>query len=230
MGIQTCERAGEIAAHYVELGYGTLKTKAGSNADEDFEMARGVRDAVGDRLKLRLDPNRAYTPQQAAALARRLEEFDLQYFEQPIPAEPLSTARWLRQQTKTPIALNESVTDPASVWQILQEGAAEFILPDTYTAGGVWPCVKIGHVCEAAGVPCIMHCGHDLGLKTAVMLHVAASCPAYSLANDSTYDGLVDDIVTEPFQIVRGSLPVPSKPGLGVEVDLQKLKQFTKDC
>jgi glucarate dehydratase len=74
-----------------------------------------------------------------------------------------------------------------------------------------------------------MHCGHDLGLKTAVMLHVAASCPAYSLANDSTYDGLEDDIITEPFQIVRGNLPVPTKPGLGVVVDPQKLKRYAKD-
>ncbi|HET6880522.1 MAG TPA: enolase C-terminal domain-like protein [Pirellulales bacterium] len=34
---------------------------------------------------------------------------------------------------------------------------------DTPQAGGIWPCVKIGHLCEAAGVPCVMHCGHDLG-------------------------------------------------------------------
>ncbi|MEX2287959.1 MAG: mandelate racemase/muconate lactonizing enzyme family protein [Planctomycetaceae bacterium] len=229
MGIQSYERAGEIASFYVEQGYTTLKTKAGSDMDEDFEMARGIRDAVGDRLKLRIDPNRAYSPAQAAELAKRLEPFNLEYFEQPIAAEPLSTARWLRQQTATPIALNESVTDSASVWEILREEAAAFILPDTYTAGGVLPCVKIGAVCEAAGIPCIMHCGHDLGPKTAVMLHVAASCPAYSLANDSTYYGLEDDIITEPFQIVRGKIAVPNKPGLGVEVDPQKLKRYAVD-
>ena len=109
MGIQTYERAGEIAAFYVEQGFSTLKTKAGSDMNEDLEMVRGIRDAVGDKLKLRIDPNRAYSPQQAAELARRLEPYNLQYFEQPIPAEPLSDAAWLRRQTKTPIALNESV-------------------------------------------------------------------------------------------------------------------------
>jgi len=230
MGIQSYGRARELASYYLERGFSTLKTKAGSNADEDYEMARGVRDAVGDKLKLRIDPNRAYSPEQAAQLAKRLEEFELEYFEQPIPAEPLSTARWLREQTRTPIALNESVTDAASVWQILREEAAAFILPDTHTAGGIWPCVQIGHVCAAAAVPCIMHCGHDLGPKTAAMLHVAASCPAYSLANDSTYYGLEDDIITEPFKIVRGKIAVPNKPGLGIEVDEQKLKRYTKDC
>ncbi len=230
MGIQTYERAGEIASLYVEQGYTTLKTKAGCDMDEDFEMARGVYDAVGDKLKLRIDPNRNYTPQQAAELAKRLEPFGLEYFEQPIPAEPLSDAAWLRQQTKTPIALNESVIDPASVWEILHAEAAAFLLPDTHIAGGILPCVKIGHLGEAAGIPCIMHCGHDLGPKTAAMLHVAAACPAYSLANDSTYYGLEDDILTEPFQIVRGKIAVPDKPGLGIEGDPDKLKKYAVDC
>ena len=108
-------------------------------------------DAVGMKLKLRIDPNRAYSPQEAAELAKQLEQYQLEYLEQPIPAEPLADAAWLREQTSTPIALNESVTDPASVWEILQAGAAEFLLPDTYSAGGMLPCVKIGHLGEAAG-------------------------------------------------------------------------------
>ena len=226
MGIQTYERAGEIAAYYVEQGYSTLKTKAGANMQEDLNMVRGVRDAVGMRLKLRIDPNCAYTPAQAAELARRLEEYELEYLEQPILAQPLADATWLRNQTRTPIALNESVTGPASVWEILRADAAAFILPDTPQAGGILPCVKIGHVCEAAGVPCIMHCGHDLGPKTAAMVHVAAACPAYSLANDSTYFGLVDDVCIEPLPIVRGTIAVPSSPGLGIECDEEKLRRF----
>ncbi len=230
MGIQSYERAGEIAAMYVEQGFSSLKTKAGADMDEDLEMVRGVRDAVGDKLHLRIDPNRAYSPEQAAELGKRLEEYELQYLEQPIPAEPLSDAHWLRQQTKTPIALNESVVDPASVWEILKADAAAFILPDTHIAGGILPCVKIGHLCEAAGIPAIMHCGHDLGPKTAAMLHVAAACPAYSLGNDSTYFGLEDDIITEPLKIVRGKIAVPRTPGLGIEGDLDKLKKYAVDC
>lgn len=103
MGIQTYERAGEFARWYVEMGFGTLKTKAGADMTEDLEMVRGIRDAVGDRLKLRIDPNRAYSPQQAAELCRQLEQYNLQYLEQPIPADPLSDATQLRQ-TRVPIA------------------------------------------------------------------------------------------------------------------------------
>jgi len=230
MGIQSYARSGEFARWYVEMGIGTLKTKAGADVREDLEMVRGIRDAVGDKLKLRIDPNRAYSPQVAAELCRELEPYKLQFIEQPIPAEPLADAVWLRGQSSVPVALNESVTDPASVFEILQCGAAEFILPDTHTAGGIWPCVEIGHICASAGVPCIMHCGHDLGPKTAAMLHVAASCPAYSLANDTTYYGLVEDILTEPFKIDAGTIAVPTTPGLGIEVDVAKLEKYRVDC
>src|SRR5262245_33033183 len=230
MGIQSYERAKEMAAWYVEQGFGTLKTKAGSDMREDLEMVRGVRDAVGGKLKLRIDPNRAYSPQQALELAKELEQYDLQYFEQPIPAEPLSDATWLQQRTSVPIALNESVVGPASVLDILKADAAAFILPDTHIAGGILPCVTIGCICEAAGIPCIMHCGHDLGPKTAAMLHVAASCPAYSLANDTTYYGLEDDVISERFVIERGTIRVPRKSGLGIEIDEERLAKYKVDC
>lgn len=230
MGIQPYEKAGEIAAYYVEQGYTTMKTKAGSDIREDLEMVRGIRDAVGSRIRLRIDPNRAYSPEQGLELCRRLEEYGLQYVEQPIPAEPLSDAARLRRNTRAPIALNESVTDPASAWEILRADAAAFLLPDTPQAGGILPCVKIGHLCEAAGAPAVMHCGHDLGPKTAAMVHVAAACPAYSLANDSTYYGLEADIVTEPLPIVNGRIRVPERPGLGVEGDLDRLRHYAVDC
>lgn len=230
MGIASYERAGELASFYVEQGFGTLKTKAGSDMNEDLEMVRGIRDAVGDKLKLRIDPNTNYSNEEAAELGRRLEEYALEYFEQPILANPLADARWLRQQTKTPIALNESVTNPASVIEIIRENAAAFILPDTHIAGGIWPCLTIGQICEAASIPCIMHCGHDLGPKTAAMIHVAAACPGYSLANDSTYYGLVDDIITEPLTIESGAFAVLENPGLGVEGDPEKLGRYQVDC
>jgi glucarate dehydratase len=75
-----------------------------------------------------------------------------------------------------------------------------------------------------------MHCGNDLAPNTAAMLHVAASCPAYSLANDTTYYGLEDDIVTEPLAIQRGTIAVPTVPGLGVEGDPERLARYKIDC
>src|SRR5437588_10437862 len=226
MGIRPYDEAKEIARQYVEQGFTTLKTKAGRRAEEDLEMVRGIRDGVGDQLKLRIDPNMGYAPEVAFPLARDLEQYNLEYFEQPMPSGLIADHARLRRYSTTPIALNESVTTPEVALQILQLHAADVLLPDTYQSGGILPLKKIPALAEAAGVPCVFHCAHDLGLKTAAMLHVVASAPGFTLANDCTYYGLEDDIITVPHRIERGYMTVPEGPGLGVTVDERKLAKY----
>jgi len=226
MGIRPPHEAADIARLYVEQGFSTLKTKAGRDAEEDLAMVRAIRDAVGDKLRLRIDPNTGYSPEVCLQLAKDLERYDLEYFEQPMPESCLEYSARIRQLTTTPLALNESVTTLSEVLRILELRAADYLLPDTYQCGGLWACRLVAEMAAAAGVPCIVHCAHDLGPKTAAMLHLAASTPNFPLANDCTYYGLVDDVLAEPFHIERGRLPVPEGPGLGIEVDLEKVRRF----
>ena len=167
-----------------------------------------------------------YTPDVARQLARDLEKYHLEYFEQPMHSTLIAESARLRRQTKTPLALNESVTTPEISAQILQLNAADVLLPDTYQCGGILAVKKVATLCEAAGVPCVFHCSHDLGLKTAAMLHVVVSTPPFTLANDCTYYGLEDDIITPLHTITRGRMPVPEGPGLGVNVDEAKLAKY----
>ena len=226
MGIRPYAEAKEIARLYVEQGFTTLKTKAGREPHEDLEMVRGIRDGAGDRLKLRIDPNMGYAPDAAASLARDLEKYGLEYLEQPMHSTLLAESARLRKRTKTPLGLNESVTTLEIVAQILKLDAADVLLPDTCQQGGLLPVKKVAALCEAAGVPCVFHCCHDLGLKTAAMLHAVASSPGFTLANDCTYYGLEDDIISPPHRIERGRMPVPQGPGLGVVVDEAKVKRY----
>lgn len=226
MGIRPYDEAKAIAKQYVEMGFTTLKTKAGRHGEEDLEMVRGIRDGVGDRLKLRIDPNQGYAPEIAFPLARDLEKYNLEYFEQPMPKSCIGESAQLRRRTTTPLALNESVTTLETVRHILQIDAADFLLPDTYQCGGILAVKKVATLCEAAGVPCIFHCAHDLGPKTAAMLHVVASTPGFSLANDCTYYGLVDDIIAPLHRIEAGYMAVPQGPGLGIRVDEAKLAKY----
>jgi L-alanine-DL-glutamate epimerase-like enolase superfamily enzyme len=226
MGIRPHGQAKEIARHYLESGFSTLKTKAGRDPQEDLDMVRGIRDGVGDRLKLRIDPNMGYAPEVALALARDLEPYHLEYFEQPMPFSCIGESARFRRLTRTPLALNESVTTPEVVLQILQLRAADVLLPDTYQCAGILGVKKVAALCEAAGVPCVFHCAHDLGLKTAAMLHVVASSPGFTLANDCTYYGLEDDILTTPHRIEAGHMAVPEAPGLGVKVDEAKVARY----
>lgn len=226
MGIRGPEEAAAISKHYVDLGFSTLKTKAGRSPEEDLAMVRGIRESVGDKLNLRIDPNMGYTPEVALQLARDLEPYELQYFEQPMQKELLQESADIKQQTKTPLALNESVTTMEQVRKILELNAADYLLPDTYQCGGIWAVKLVGEVAASANVPCIFHCSHDLGLRTATMLHMAASSPNFPLANDCTYYSLENDIITERFEINTGRIKVPTKPGLGVNIDEALLKRY----
>jgi L-Ala-D/L-Glu epimerase len=226
MGIRPYAEAKAIARQYLDQGFTTLKTKAGRRAEEDLEMVRGIRDGVGDKLKLRIDPNMGYAPEVAFPLARDLEKYNLEYFEQPMPQGLITDAARLRRSTRTPIGLNESVTTPEVVLQILQLHAADVLLPDTYQCSGILGVKKVAALADASGVTCVFHCAHDLGLKTAAMLHVVASSPGFMLANDCTYYGLVDDIITPLHSIERGYMEVPEGPGLGVQVDEQKVAKY----
>ena len=226
MGIRPYAEAKAIARQYLDQGFTTLKTKAGRRAEEDLEMVRGIRDGVGDRLKLRIDPNMGYASEVAFPLARDLEKYNLEYFEQPMPQGLIADAAQLRRSTRTPIGLNESVTTPEVALQILQLHAADVLLPDTYQCSGILGVKKVAALAEAAGVTCVFHCAHDLGLKTAAMLHVVASSPGFTLANDCTYYGLVDDIITPLHRIERGYMEVPEAPGLGVNVDEKKVAKY----
>ena len=208
------------------MGFSTLKTKAGRDPEEDLAFVRAIRDAVGDKLRLRIDPNTGYSPEVCLQLARDLEPYNLEYFEQPMPADLIDDSARIRKLTTTPLALNESVTSMRVVRQILERQAAAVLLPDTYQCGGLWAVKMIAKIAASAEVPCVMHCAHDLGPKTATMLHLVASTANFSLANDCTYYGLEDDVITEPFQIRRGKLPVPEAPGLGIEVDLAKVRKY----
>jgi L-alanine-DL-glutamate epimerase-like enolase superfamily enzyme len=226
MGIRPYDEAKAIARQYLEQGFTTMKTKAGRDAAEDLEMVRGIRDGVGDRLKLRIDPNQGYAPEVAFPLAKDLEKYNLEYFEQPMPQSLIGEAARLRKHSHTPIGLNESITTPEIVLQILQLHGADVILPDTYQCSGILGVKKVSALAEAAGVTCVFHCAHDLGLKTAAMLHVVASSPGYTLANDCTYYGLEDDIISPLHRIEKGHMTVPEGPGLGVNVDEAKIKKY----
>jgi L-alanine-DL-glutamate epimerase-like enolase superfamily enzyme len=203
-----------------------MKIKAGRDPDEDLGMVRAIRDAVGDKLALRVDPNTGYEPDVCLQLAHDLEPFNLQYFEQPMHKDAIEDSARIRKLTKTPLALNESVTTLARVLKILQLEAAAVLLPDTYQCGGIRVVRQIADAAAAMKVPCVFHCAHDFGLKTAAMLHVCAATANFSLASDCTYYGLVEDILVEPHEIRHGRMRVPRRPGLGVEVDPARLRKY----
>ena len=219
------ERCVADAVAFRDRGYTTFKLKIGFDEASDITLTRAIRDAVG-AAPLRLDVNGAWTPGTARRQLRKLAELDPYYVEQPLEHDDLEGHALLRQFQSVPIALDESAYTLNDVGNIVRAGAADVILLDPHEAGGLWQTVKAAGIAESVGIPVTLHCGGELGLSQAAYLHLAASIPNMTLAIDNERDYIAGDIIRDPFVVAAGHLDVPLGPGLGVDVDLDLLREF----
>ncbi len=217
------------AVRYVGQGFNTIKLKIGIGEESDIETVRVVREAVGPKVRIRADVNGAWTIGTAKRQLRKLERYDLEYIEQPLPLEDLRGHAQLRRLTHIPIALDESAFTLQDVMSIIQHEAADVVLLDAHEAGGLHQARKAAAVCEAAGIPVTLHCGGELGVSTAANLHLASTLPNLLLAIDSQYHNQSADVVTEPFAYADGAMRAPTGPGLGVTLDPRSVARYRTD-
>jgi len=224
MGIKDPEDAARTAREYVAQGFHTVKTKGGRDAQWDIEVVRAIREAVRADVQIRLDANQGYTPDQALRLLRDLEPYDLQFFEQPCRKALLEETAQLRLRARVPIALDEGVDTTEELLRAVRLASLDVAVVDIPPAGGVLKVRDMAAIAEAAGIPLVMGSAHEMGVKTAAMLHIVASIPAFRYASDSTYYAQQNDVLTEPLRVWDGTIEVPMRPGLGVEVDREKVR------
>ena len=227
MGLKAPPESAETARIYVDRwGFRFLKTKAGDDVNQDLPIAEAIQKAIGDAAFLRPDANCGYTPEEAESLLRKLRDLGIRYYEDPCASEHVDALVKFRQELGMHVLVNMGVGTSDTVRSLLVHEAVDTLMPDTPAAGGVLPVKKVAAVAEAYSVPCLMHCSHDLGLKTAAITHIAASTPNFSGPNDTCYHGLTDDILVEPLKFEEGRIRVPMRPGLGVEVDEAKIERY----
>jgi L-alanine-DL-glutamate epimerase-like enolase superfamily enzyme len=231
LGILDPDESRTYVRRAYEAGFRTLKTKAGHDWQTDVERLVAMHDEVDGDMEFRIDPNQGWTTEDAVRVAARLETADvyLQYLEQPVRIDSYGTYRRLRQRLHTPIAINEDAYFPRNLSQLVKADAIDVGVVDLVPAGGILRVREQAAVAAAAGISLSHHCGFDLGVKTAAMLHTVASTPAINLAPDSVYYGWDDYILHSPPDAATGSIRVPDEPGLGVEVDVDAVEQYRAD-
>jgi L-alanine-DL-glutamate epimerase-like enolase superfamily enzyme len=227
MGLKEPTESAATAREYVDRwGFRFLKTKAGVDSNQDLRIARAVQKEVGAVAVFRPDANGGYPPEETVAMMKKMRDLGIRFFEDPCSVENPETLARVRNEVGMGILVNGGVGLPESVRPLLEAGVADMLMPDTPGAGALIRIKKIAAIAEVWNVACLMHCSHDLGLKTAAILHIAASTPNFSGPNDTCYHGLTDDILAEPLTFENGRISVPLGPGLGVEVDESKIEKY----
>lgn len=219
------EKRASQAVDMVKQGFQTLKMKVGVNIKEDILGIHAVREAIGPDIELRVDPNQTWAPGTAKRVLKQVESCDLQYMEQPIRLTDLQGLADLRAGTSIPMAINESAYIPSEVLEVIRTRCADVILVDPMQAGGIWIAKKICALADAAGLPVSLHTSADTSIGLSVHLAMAASTPNLIYATDTLFYQNADDIVKSPLVLKEGVCEVPTKPGLGVELDPQALKR-----
>ena len=225
--IVSLAEAETLTRQWVEKGFGCIKIKVGLNVSEDIERVRVVRETAGPAMRLRVDGNQGYDRASAMKACKAFETFDLQWIEQPLPDWDFEGLSELARTFSTPIALDESISGLHDVYRAATMGAADVINIKIPKCGGITNSLKIAHAAEAAGLPCFLGGCLETGVGIAVALHFAASCP--NLVPEVEIPGsevFTDDVVTEPFVPNKGKIPLPKGPGIGVEVNEDKLKMY----
>ena len=227
MGLKKPADSAATAREYHERwGFHYIKTKAGDNTEQDLAIAAAVQKEIGDQICFRPDANAGYEPDDALEQMRKMKDIGVEHFEDPCAREHLGHLHRIRTEFGVEVLINMGIGKSDSVADVLVAEAADYLMPDTPASGSLSRVRQVTSVAEGFGVPCLMHCAHDLGLKTAAITHVAAATPNFSGPSDTCYHGLVDDILAEQLVLRGGKIKVPDGPGLGVEVDEAKIEKY----
>jgi L-alanine-DL-glutamate epimerase-like enolase superfamily enzyme len=212
---------------FVDRGVRAFKPKIGGDPDADADRLRAIRQAVGPDVSIRADANQGYNPKEAIRLCRLAERRDvrLELLEQPVPAWDLQGMAAVRRSVDTPIEADESCYTIHDAMQIIRHEAADVLNIKLGKAGGLYSAKKIVALAEAAGLRCVLGTAFGLGPEIAAKLHLAASTMAVVDAVEFTELGLHPNLLRPPqdtllaLPLSDGCLPVPTGPGLGVELD-----------
>lgn len=208
-----------------KFGFKSLKFKSAALSKYwDVALFKALRDHFEEEFELRIDPNGHWSYRDAIYICNGLEPYNLEWIEDPcISTEAMSR---IHQKIRTPIGTNMCAVSLEEISTAIRLNAIDVVLGDPLEWGGTLAVKKLAGICEAFELDMSLHSSGELGVGTAIYLHIVASTPILTHAIDSLYYIAKDDVIKERFIIKDGCIPMPEKPGLGVELDHKKLEKF----
>jgi glucarate dehydratase len=204
-----------------EYGFTAIKLKGGVfPPDEEMAAIEALRAAFPNH-PLRLDPNAAWTPQTSIKVASGLAGV-LEYLEDPTP--DLDGMAEVARQAPMPLATNMCVVAFDQVAAAVAKQSVGVVLSDHHYWGGLHRSRLLAGICDSFGLGLSMHSNSHLGISLAAMVHLAAATPNLTYACDTHWPWKSEEIVKPgALEFVNGSVPVPTTPGLGVQIDDDQL-------
>lgn len=212
-----------------KIGWGPFGRKS---AQLDEAIVRAAREAIGSECQLMVDPGAsdAYWPQGykwALRTARMLADFDVTWLEEPLPPDALEDFVCLRRAAMVPISGGEVLTRRQAFQPWIERGAFDIVQPDVTKVGGLSEQLRIGWMAEDHGIRLIPH-GWNTAVGLASDLQLASAFPHTDLVEYISGSPFVDELAAGGWKLDQeGMLAIPTKPGLGIEINFDALQQYT---
>jgi L-Ala-D/L-Glu epimerase len=205
-----------------ETPYPVLKMKVGMDVVGDIARFSAVSEAVKGKAVIQVDGNTGWSLAQAISALSAMDRLGtLGSIEQPVAR--MDDMAELARRFGAPVMADEAIYGPEDAIEVVKRGAAQQALMKITKHGGVLNVLKIAHIAEAAGIDLSVAIYYDI--IAAAAAHLAVALPAFRWPSPPT--GLNDTILTESIEPTGLLMPVPEGPGWGVELDYDKVRQFT---
>ena len=222
------EKMAEHCYEYYRKGVRGIKAKIGSNPERDAECIQAIREKLGNDISLRADANCGYSVKEAIRFCSCVEKLDvdLELLEQPVVQHDLSGMKEVKDSTLIPISADESAYSLSQVQQIIKLNAVDIINTKCAKASGINGVVQWATLAESAGLDIQIGTEWGLGLKVAAKLHLGGSIKNAHPAVEFTEFMIHDLLLKDPLTLTDGYLTIPNDPGLGLELDEDKLEKY----
>jgi L-alanine-DL-glutamate epimerase-like enolase superfamily enzyme len=226
----TPEETGERGRRFVDRGFTAVKFgwgPMGQDEATDVALVGEARRGVGDKADLMIDAGMCYDFKTALQRARRFEEYNIYWFEEPLLPDNYQGYRRLSAATSIRIAAGEEESDRHSYVDLMDKGQIDVVQVDLTRCGGITEAMKIASLASDRGLPCVNH-GFTTFINVAASLHFLASIPnsfimEYVVEEETT---LRDTITCQSFRAVDGWVDVPEEPGLGVQLNMEAIARY----
>ncbi len=209
-------------------GYQHFNIKVGGGRDYDLALSRRTRERVPDGF-LWADANGGMNRATALDLAPRLADAGVDVLEQPLPSNSLAGYRALKEQGALPVLMDEGIVSPASLIEFIRLDLLDGVAMKIPRAGGIMPAKRQIEILQDADLMFLGSGLTDPGISQAATLQLYG---AFGYDQPAALNGpqfLEASLLVDPFEVVDGKVAVPTGPGLGIEVDEDKIAAFAID-
>ena len=208
---------GLAGVHLPGDGFSVIKVKVGfRNLFDEIENMEYLTKSFGEDIQFRLDANGAFDLPKAIRFCKEMEKFNIDYIEQPLPADNLEDLAELTYHTEIPIAVDESLTDFQSAEKIIEEQAAHVFVIKPMVSGGFTECKKIINLARTENIRVVITSSLETSIGRTACLHLALTNEITEACGLATREVLNEGKPTQPIQ--GGKIAISNSPGLGVDL------------